>query len=131
MGTSGGNVVEYFKEHKINNITVFEDASLCQNSEEYDKPLKQEQSKQNKEEFNKKTIIPYQIIYQWVYLFLDEECRAYLIDLRSDWLSKRPQSWRTSLEVEAKTFIFFLDLYLGLLFSKIKRLVSTARKPML
>jgi hypothetical protein len=68
---------------------------------------------------NKKFSIWNQKILKYFYFLLNEECRAYLIDLRFEWLGGRSINWYINLEICTKSLIFLLDLYWGLLWSRV------------
>ena len=87
------------------------------------------EAKQVVEIFTRKMPKLYQMIFRHFYLLLEEECRAYLIHLRVEWLGSRSKNWYTNLEVNAKSLIFLLDLYFGLVLDKIKCLNPMKRKP--
>ncbi len=72
---------------------------------------------------------PCQFVSRCFYLLLDEECRAYLIDLRRDWFGSRSKNWYTNLEVSTKSVIFLVNLYWGLIWSRVKRLNPMSRRP--
>lgn len=84
---------------------------------------------QDKGANNQKLSILHQISSWCFYLLLDEECRAYLIDSRSEWLGNRPKNWYTNIEVGSKTLLFLVDLCLGLIWSRLKRFNPMSRKP--
>jgi hypothetical protein len=72
----------------------------------------------------------YKTLPDWVSLLLSEECRAYLIDFRTEWFGNSRRTWYINLTVNFKTFMFVLSVHLGLMLSKTRRLLLTGRKPM-